>query len=200
MRKKILPLFVVFLLVGCVAGFQKGPEWFSSQGIQPENINSQQSIHRLIELLNSEDQQTQKTAFNILRHGQPAPKVREGEVISEEPTYLVFNQPKLTPEIAEALAGYSQRIGAPHVFSTASYLTEEKLGKYSVPGLMDALNSPSAGIRSNAAIWLGKIGQDAAPALPILEIISKNDRRRVQANAKVAIRKIQVDGLLKDQE
>lgn len=83
---------------------------------------------------------------------------------------------------------------AVQVFIMARKLINTGKGKQAVKPLIQLLRtSPRGRTRINAIKYLGVIGADAAEALPVLEIISKNDTLMIARYASSAIRRIKAD-------
>jgi HEAT repeat protein len=82
---------------------------------------------------------------------------------------------------AVALAGLEGRIWPvirqlkePRAHDEALW-TLRKLGRSAVPSLTEALRSSDSDLRANAAVALGQIGPDAAPAVPELRRLARGD-------------------------
>lgn len=79
----------------------------------------------------------------------------------------------------------------------AQILMEQGFAKQAYPVLTSGLNHLDGTIRHLSANYLGQLGCDAKSALPMLNVISMNDRRSIQEQAKIAIRRISLDCMAK---
>lgn len=95
--------------------------------------------------------------------------------------------------MSDQINHYADTQDEEEVLNMARGLINGGSGKQAVRPLVVLLGSKSAKTRAYAAKYLGSIGSDAAEALPVLEIISKHDKIKVQRMASIAIRKIMVD-------
>jgi len=166
-HKYFVFLFVALLLGGCASS-----TWYEDYGVIETELGTDKAIVAAGEALSSGDRSNIKGAAHYLK---------SIELTENQATIL-------SSHISEGMNDYSRR-------AIINSLFHHGYKDIAYPYVVTGLQSRNGRVRANSAKLLGSIGCEAKDSLPMLKIVSSNDGRGVQEQARIAYRQISLDCL-----
>jgi len=168
-RQLIIVMTIAILVLGCA------PRWYVDYGIdRKEALFTSEGLTAIIDAIgNNSDPGVRKRAWEAFkRHKQ----VKESDF--QKVSIFLLQESDNNVLIAGIRA-----------------FNYHKQAKKIIPVLIETLKSPIDNMRIEAVKVMGYIGGEAKEALPYLEVISNNDKVKIQSAARNALRKIKLDSL-----